>query len=247
MLHLPIERFAELVDGAPSDFEREHLTSCATCAAELEAYRRVVAMASDERRRIAPPLTTWDTLSSRLRAEGLVGAPVGRQGETLWSQLALAGRRAAAVVFLVGSGLVMGRVSTGLPMSEALAMGPLSGIAAVASRNAINASYDSSNYSTTYATTDDALAVMRRAQSDYERAVAYLATHDTSTSENSMEQYRTRLAALDAGMETFGQALREAPQDPVLNQYYLATLGTREATLSKLGTVLPTGARLSRF
>ena len=123
----------------------------------------------------------------------------------------------------------------------------LSSSAADASRNAINASYDSSNFSTAYATTDDALAVMRRAQNDYERAVAYLATHDTSTSENSMEQYRTRLAALDAGMETFGQALREAPQDPVLNQYYLATLGAREATLSKLGTVLPTGARLSRF
>lgn len=246
MLHLPIERFAELVDGDPSAFEREHLIACAKCNAELEAYHRVVAMASDERRRIAPPLTTWDALSSSLRTEGLIGRPMGRS-ESLWSQLALAGRRAAAVVFLVGSGLVMGRISTGLPMNEALAMRPLSSSAADASRNAINASYDSSNFSTAYATTDDALAVMRRAQNDYERAVAYLATHDTSTSENSMEQYRTRLAALDAGMETFGQALREAPQDPVLNQYYLATLGAREATLSKLGTVLPTGARLSRF
>jgi hypothetical protein len=244
MLHLPIERFAELVDADPSVFEREHLAACATCGAELEAYRRVVAMASDERRRIAPPLTTWDALSAHLRAEGLIGAPMKGRRESVWSQLALAGRRAAAVVFLVGSGLVMGRVSTGLPMNQALALGPLSGASADASRNTAN---DSSNAATSYATTDDALAVMRRAQSDYERAVAYLATHDTSTSENSMEQYRTRLAALDAGMETFGQALREAPQDPVLNQYYLATLGAREATLSKLGTVLPTGARLSRF
>jgi len=43
------------------------------------------------------------------------------------------------------------------------------------------------------------------------------------------------------------QALREAPQDPVINQYYQATVGAREATLRQLGTTLPAGAKLNRF
>jgi hypothetical protein len=42
-------------------------------------------------------------------------------------------------------------------------------------------------------------------------------------------------------------ALQEAPQDPVINQYYLATVGAREATLRQLGTTLPPGAKLNRF
>ncbi|NUQ13433.1 MAG: hypothetical protein HUU26_14065, partial [Gemmatimonadaceae bacterium] len=57
MQHLPIERLAELADGDPTTAERDHLAGCAMCAAERSAYQRVVAMAADERRRIAPPIT----------------------------------------------------------------------------------------------------------------------------------------------------------------------------------------------
>jgi hypothetical protein len=43
-------------------------------------------------------------------------------------------------------------------------------------------------------------------------------------------------------------ALKEAPQDPVINQYYLQTVGAREATLRQLGTTLrPAGVSLNRF
>jgi hypothetical protein len=42
-------------------------------------------------------------------------------------------------------------------------------------------------------------------------------------------------------------ALHESPNDPVINQYYLATVGAREATLRQLGTTLPAGAKLNRF
>jgi hypothetical protein len=43
-------------------------------------------------------------------------------------------------------------------------------------------------------------------------------------------------------------ALKEAPQDPVINQYYLQTVGAREATLRQLGTTLrPAGVKLNRF
>ena len=47
--------------------------------------------------------------------------------------------------------------------------------------------------------------------------------------------------------ETSRQALATAPTDPVLNQYYISTLGAREVTLRQLGSVLTEGKRLSRF
>ena len=48
---------------------------------------------------------------------------------------------------------------------------------------------------------------------------------------------RARLAALDQANQVMGAALSEAPYDPVINGYYLTTLGQREATLQQLNTV----------
>ena len=72
MQHLPIERLAELAEGEPTAAEKEHLAECAMCAAERVAYQRVIAMAADERRRIAPPISTWGLLSEELREQGLI-------------------------------------------------------------------------------------------------------------------------------------------------------------------------------
>jgi hypothetical protein len=64
----------------------------------------------------------------------------------------------------------------------------------------------------------------------------------------STSQYRTRLAALDNVMTEIRGALKEAPEDPVINQYYLTTVSAREATLRQLGTTLrPDGVSLNRF
>jgi hypothetical protein len=43
------------------------------------------------------------------------------------------------------------------------------------------------------------------------------------------------------------EALREVPYDPVINGYYLTTLGQREATLRQLDTALPEGYRVRSF
>src|SRR3970282_2345694 len=66
MQHLPIERLAELADGEPTAAELDHLAECAMCSAEGIAYHRVVAMAADEPRRLAPPISTWGSLSVTL-------------------------------------------------------------------------------------------------------------------------------------------------------------------------------------
>jgi hypothetical protein len=99
-----------------------------------------------------------------------------------------------------------------------------------------------------FTSVEEALATLSEAQRNYDRAVAFIAAHDsTIQSPDADQMYRTRLAALDEMAEKSLQALAAAPTDPVLNQYYLSTLGAREITLRQLGSVLTPGKRLTRF
>jgi hypothetical protein len=98
-----------------------------------------------------------------------------------------------------------------------------------------------------FASVNDAMSVLTRAQRDYQRAAAYLAEHDSGTVGGTPQTLRARLAALDEVIPKLGEALREAPQDPVLNQYYLSTADVRESTLRQLGRSLPVGVRLNSY
>lgn len=240
MSHLVIERLAELADSEPGATEREHLATCAMCASELEAYRRLVVMAADERRRIAPPLTDWRTLRSRLHDEGLM-APDSRDvvvssrvgAVQRWS------RRAAAVLLLAGGGVFYGRLSAGLPFAQALAIGDTS----LLSGGERGASVSREQFTSTAV----ALQALQRAQQEYERAAVYLARNDTSATEFSSDAYLARLAALDEMAGTSLRVLEQSPADPVMNQVYQTTLSARDLTLHRLGTTLPVGTRLTRF
>ena len=100
-----------------------------------------------------------------------------------------------------------------------------------------------------FKTVDEAWATLNRAGEEYQRASAYLSASNTDVPmPPNPSQYRTRLAALDGVMSEIRGAMKEAPQDPVINQYYLTTVSAREATLRQLGTTLrPAGVSLSRF
>jgi hypothetical protein len=238
MLHLPIERIAEIVDGGTSLDEREHLAVCARCARELGAYRAIVAMATDERRRIAPPLTSWESLGARLRDEGLVAGRYNARNGWHWMR-----RGAAAALLLVG-GALAGRLSSGLSVADTF------GARLFFARTPADSLDDVAlvaNGESNLRSAQEALAQLRQAQRAYEEAAAFLAVHDTSSATGATEQYRTRLAALDQASETFQEALTDAPRDPVLNQYFLATMNAREATMRRLGTTLPVTTRLGRF
>ena len=238
MQHLAIERLAELADGEPTAAEKEHLTECAMCAAEREAYRRVVSIAADERRRIAPPISTWGLLSEELREQGLITTREQATARTVFrARLTTFALRAAASIAILATGLVTGRVTAGMPLRSALALG----VADTLSGSQLAMSPDE------FASTAAAMQTLQRAQQDYERAALYLASHDTSTTEGASEAYRTTLAALDEMAETSLRALSEAPADPIINQVYFTTLGARNMTLGKLATALPVGSRLSRF
>ena len=64
---------------------------------------------------------------------------------------------------------------------------------------------------------------------------------------DSPSAIRTRLAALDRARDVMGEALDAAPYDPVINGYYLTTLGQREATIRQLNTVLPASMRMTSY
>jgi hypothetical protein len=99
----------------------------------------------------------------------------------------------------------------------------------------------------TFTSPRQAMQILTRAQRDYQRAAAYLAEHDTTSAVGTPQMLRARLAALDEVMPKVREALYEAPQDPMLNQYYLTTYEARESTLRQLGKTLPVNVRLNAY
>jgi hypothetical protein len=195
-------------------------------------------MVNREKDRGMPPLTDWDTLSSRLRAEGLIrDAGTQRFGMRPWM------RMAAAVTLAVG-GAAVGRASAGAPLI------PAATVQAAATEQAPAAEQGAlaSNTGATFSSPEEAWEVLNRSGEEYQRASAYLSENNNQVPmPAATDQYRTRLAALDNVMNEMRDAMAKSPQDPVINQYYLATVGAREATLRQLGTVLPASAQMNRF
>ena len=204
-----------------------------------------------ERERGTPPLTDWDSLADRLRAEGLIkerqfggSSGFGGFGPRVWMQ-------AAAALLLVAGGAAIGRFTAPAAASVNTASQSPSttntGGQTASAGNVGNATTASSPVPE-FRSPEEAWDVLNRSGEEYQRASAYLTANNTAVPlPTNPDTYRTRLAALDNVMSEMRSALNEAPQDPVINQYYLATVSAREATLRQLGTTLPAGARLNRF
>jgi hypothetical protein len=174
-------------------------------------------LVSGERERQQPPLNDWRTIAARAREEGLIreSSSGGWVSGQPWM------RAAAAVLLLIG-GIVIGRATIGLPSTTD-------------SSGAVNASSSPSTAPTTvdasFTSVEEASASLDRAARDYERASRFLAANNTSSSNrDSSAIYTARLAALDQMASATENALQTAPHDPVINQYYLATMGARVAT-----------------
>ncbi len=234
MSHLPTERLAALVDEAPTVAELVHLATCAECGRERSMYRSLAELSSNELARIGSPLTRWETLAPALRADGVIAAGGGlhfraRHVRRPWLQ-------AAAAVLLVAGGMMLGRYTTGAP---ALPVNDGSSNVAATSPADSTARFRS---------IEEARAAQQQSQAEYETATAFLAQQDTAGKpSDSPAAMRTRLAALDRTRQVMGEALNEAPYDPVINGYYLTTLGQREATLRQLNTVMPASMRITTY
>jgi hypothetical protein len=228
MSHLPIERLAALADEMPSTSEMAHLASCAECARERATFRNLAELASSESARIGQPLTTWESIKPVLVADGVIdtgrGLPFRAQRvRRPWLQ-------AAAAVLLIAGGMMAGRYSAGQSIFPG--QNPVTVAAATADSTPV------------FQSVDDARLAQAQAQSIFQTATAFLAAQDTSAGAvDSPSAMRTRLAALDRARDVMGEALNDAPYDPVINGYYLNTLGQREATIRQLNTVLPASMR----
>jgi hypothetical protein len=176
-----------------------------------------------ERERQQPPLNDWQTIAARAREEGLIRESSSRAwvSDQPWI------RAAAAVLLLIG-GIAIGRATIALP----------SGTSDAATANSTVSGTPSSSQSTaltvgnaSFASVEEATASLDRAARDYERASRFLAENNASgANKDSSAIYTARLAALDQVVNATESALQTAPHDPVINQYYLATMGARVAT-----------------
>jgi hypothetical protein len=183
-----------------------------------EQLDRIIA---EERLREQAPLNEWRTIAARAREEGLIRES---QSSRWWTSSQPWLRSAAAVLLLVG-GIAIGRATIALPSAVQATAGKAT---------PANASF---------ASVDDASAALNRAVDDYQRASEFLAVNNASTgSRDSLTMYSKRAAALDKIENATVSALQTAPHDPVINQYYLATMGARVATQQQL-VARPVGLR----
>ena len=198
-------------------------------------------MVAQERERGVMPLTDWDSLSARLRNEGLIRDPfISRLATRRWMQIA------AGLTLAVG-GAAAGRASAGASLMPASTPAPVAQAEQVVAPAAVAQNTLASNVP--FKSADEAWEVLNRAGEEYQRASLYLSANNSQVPmPSNPSQYRTRLAALDNVMSEIRGAMKEAPEDPVINQYYLTTVSAREATLRQLGTAIsPAGERLNRF
>lgn len=194
-------------------------------------------MVDRERGRRFPPLNDWNTIAARLREEGFIrdrSWPMPVSGNW-WL-------RAAAAVLIAAGGVAVGRYGFVRPAD------PATGMAAVTAQQTSSPTVPAGGVSE-FRSADEAWAVLNRAGAEYQKASAYLAANNTvqSARADSAPAYQNRLAALDQVMRATNSALSQAPNDPVINQYYLATMGAREATRQQLHAVQAVGAKLKGF
>ena len=184
------------------------------------------------------PLNAWRTIAARAREEGLIREYESRSwaGQP-WLQAA------AAVLLLIG-GIAIGRTTIGLPTGSAQieSSSPSNRTALATTGPTVPAITASVNF----ASVDDASATLERALGDYQRASAFLAANGSgATTMDSSRIYSARLAALVKVGNAMESALATAPHDPVINQYYLATMGARVATQQLVNR--PVGLALKGF
>jgi hypothetical protein len=189
---------------------------------------RFEQLVSAERAHLGAPLNSWETIAARAREEGLIR----ERSRSGWASAPWA-RAAAAVVVLAG-GIAIGRAipSGGSPENAA----PTTPTVAASTP-------------ARFTTVEEAWATLDRASAEYQSASAFLAANNSRSTSvtDSVSIYRNRLAALEQLMDATAAARENAPRDPVINQYYLAALGAREATAQQLTAVRPANLRLKGF
>lgn len=208
MQHLNLETLARLADEAPDAAERRHLDECASCRAELGAFRDQ-ADALGRLPDLAAPPTIWKSVRSRLAAEPAATSGAARYGGGDWRRPLL--QVAAALVLFVAGGI-----------AGAAATGGFAGDSRVAPGDELQVQTASPE------------ARLRLAESEY---LAALTDYAAEAEPGAASDPAARLAALEGIVLTTRSALDQAPADPLINGYHLAALGERNAMLRQISTI----------
>ena len=194
---------------------------------------------------VATPRPLAVTAAAEVMTPVTAVTPLRRRAVPAWAM-----RAAAALALLVG-GVLAGRASAPTqlaqqsPEQKPLTPPPtMSGPMAPVSNPTVEQS------PVYFTSTTEAKTAMLHAERMYQAALHYLAQNDSTLRppvENPVEAYRTRLAALDEAVAATRKALKLAPDDPVINSYYLTSVNARETTLRQIDDALPVNERVTRF
>lgn len=262
MQHLDTERIAAFDHDAPTAGELAHLDACATCRKERAAFSalsaRALQLVDAPAPASMPRLTSWDALSSQLRAEGLIKTSVDAphaeydrdvEVDTVTTErvVSLDSRRAApvrvrnewwrmaaAAVMLVAGGVVWGRSS-----ANVATIAPQSSDVPITSNLGLGLG------SSSFSSVEEASKALARTERDFNRISLWITANDPSA--NAPDVLRRRLAQLDQVVATSKAAWDAAPQDKVLEHYYKSAFAARELTIEQLGNALPPGRSIERF
>ncbi|MFL5529153.1 MAG: hypothetical protein ACJ791_07285 [Gemmatimonadaceae bacterium] len=180
-----------------------------------------------ERRRDHAPLNEWRTIAARAREEGLIRES---RSSRLWASGQPWMQAAAAVLLLIG-GIAIGRLTIALPGEGQNEVATTPAGVTNTSPAGIANSQRNQSARITFASVEEAAATLDSAVEAYQRASQFLAANNaTVETRDSASIYTARAAALDKIVDATERALQTAPHDPVINQYYLATMGARVAT-----------------
>jgi len=268
MQHLEAERIAAFDHEAPTAGELAHLEACATCRTERAAFsalsRRALLLIDAPVPSTTPRLTSWESLSARMRTEGLIVADAHANASNAeWAverniapaddhviplqsrraHVAAQGRNewwrmAAAAVLLVAGGAVWGRFS-----ETASSIGPRSTQLPVISSDVIGSGLGIGN--TGFSSMEEATKALAKIERDFNRTSLWMTANDPSA--NASDVLRRRLAQLDQLVAVSSAASNAAPQDRVLEHYFRSAYAARELTIQQLGKTLGVGRSLERF
>ena len=216
MGHLTLETLARLLDEEPMGGEREHLSACLHCTAELASMRDQTEALADLPD-VRPPQGDWEVLEARLVSEGIVRKRnmfgVASLGVTPgWM-------RAAAALVLFGGGIGLGSALTSQGQAAEPTMTSLADLMPV--ETAIQP-----------ADLGQAEAAVRLAERQYREAMLqYREMRNAGDGGFQGTDPAGRFAALEALVATSQAAVREAPADPFLNGILISAMAERQAAL----------------
>ncbi|HSG50067.1 MAG TPA: hypothetical protein VLA43_19740 [Longimicrobiales bacterium] len=211
MEHLTLEVLARLVDEAPSQDERRHLSECIRCRTELELLQGQTS-ALGQLPDMRPPRGDWAVLEARLMSEGLVRHERSLLAATPgWMKAA-----ATVLLFLGGTGLGMVLAPGGGAVPERLGGGGAS-------------PYALTDY--TAGSVAEAEEAVRLAERQYMDAlVQYRQLVEAEGGVTGGASPESRLAALEYLVAAGQAAVQQAPADPFLNGFLASALAERQAT-----------------